>query len=73
MSTTNRPLTPYRVRRLASEWGLVVFSVMGIIVIIAPLVWMALSGFKSRDDVITVPIRLLPRNGTLRTMLRSSR
>jgi multiple sugar transport system permease protein len=34
---------------------------MGIMVIIAPLLWMALSGFKSREDFISVPVRVLPR------------
>jgi multiple sugar transport system permease protein len=60
VSATNRPVTSYRVQRLVSEWGLIVFSVIGIIIIIAPLLWMALSGFKSREDVIRVPIRILP-------------
>jgi multiple sugar transport system permease protein len=62
-SASNRPITTtsYRVRRVLIEWGLVLFSVIGIILVIAPLVWMALSGFKSREDLITIPIRLLPR------------
>jgi len=37
------------------------FSVIGVIVIIAPLAWMAVSGFKSREEFVTVPIRVLPR------------
>ena len=61
MSTSDRPITRYQVRRRLTEWGLVVFSVVGIIIIVAPLVWMALSGFKSREDVITIPIRILPK------------
>ena len=61
MAVENRPISPYRVRRLVSEWGLVLFSVIGILIIVAPLVWMTLSGFKSRDDLITIPIRILPK------------
>lgn len=63
MSADNRPLsaTSYQTRRKLGEWGLVLFSVAGIVIIVIPLVWMALSGFKSREDLITIPIRLLPR------------
>ena len=61
LSAKDRSITRYQVSRSLREWGLVAFSVLGIIIIVAPLVWMALSGLKSRDDVIRVPIEVLPR------------
>jgi multiple sugar transport system permease protein len=60
VSTEKWILASPRLRRSLSEWGLVAFSVLGIAITIAPLLWMALSGFKSREDLITIPIRVLP-------------
>jgi multiple sugar transport system permease protein len=54
-------------KRTLREILLHVSCIVLIVVVLAPLLWMALSSFKSMTDVQKVPIRYIPQNPTLDT------
>ena len=54
-------------KRTLREILLHVSCIVLIVVVLAPLLWMAISSFKSMTDVQKVPIRYIPQNPTLDT------
>ena len=47
-------------RRIPTPWGSYLTLVIAVAVMVLPLVWMVLAGFKERDEIYTSPIPWLP-------------
>ncbi len=57
-ATTAQPGTARR--RTPTPWGSYLTLVAAVAVMVLPLVWMVLAGFKERDEIYTSPIQWLP-------------
>ncbi|MHA7209184.1 carbohydrate ABC transporter permease [Arthrobacter sp. MDT1-65] len=57
-ATTAQPGTTRR--RTPTPWGSYLTLLLAVAVMVLPLVWMVLAGFKERDEIYTSPIQWLP-------------
>ncbi|KNC19492.1 glycerol-3-phosphate ABC transporter permease [Arthrobacter sp. RIT-PI-e] len=57
IATTHLPTTA---RRRPTPWGGYLTLLLAVAVMVLPLVWMVLAGFKGRDEIYTSPIQWLP-------------
>lgn len=63
MPTPPRPAHRHRLVRTASFWVLLVVLVL---IIVAPIVWMGLTSFKTNPEATSIPPTILPDDPTLR-------